>query len=93
LLTTALLNIVSNLLRFRTKRTETGQKQDKPIVIVVEGKSLSLPASDSAQKALLQKVEGKPATLQKKMGKRLPRSQSRRKFLKARKPNRRKRKR
>ena len=55
-LATAVLNILSNLLRFRSTKAAKGEK-DKPVVIVVRDDRLSLPASEATQRKFLQKIE------------------------------------
>jgi hypothetical protein len=55
-LAAAMLNIVSNLLRFRSTKSEKEQKS-KPVVIVVKEERLSLPASEATQKKFLQRIE------------------------------------
>ena len=58
ILATAALNLINNLLRFRSTKGKEGDKPSKPIVLSAEGEVLSLPASEAAQKRFLNRIEG-----------------------------------
>ncbi len=57
ILATAVLNVINNLLRFRSTKVDKEGKPDKPVVIVVKDESLSLPASEGAQRKFLKQIE------------------------------------
>jgi hypothetical protein len=56
-LATAVLNVLSNLLRFRSAKSQKGEKKDKPVVIVVKEERLSLPATEATQKKFLRRIQ------------------------------------
>ena len=72
MLTSALLKAVSNLLRW------ISDKEGRPIVIVVQGKRLQLPASDQTQKRFLKSLgRGKAAIPEGTSQRRSPRRKKR----------------
>lgn len=72
-LTAGILNLINNLLRFRSNKPKEGEKEAKPVIIVVNGERLSLPASDAAQKKFVNQIETSNQPSNSKTPKKKPR--------------------